>query len=208
MKRAMIFATFIFIFLSGINGADAQPLPDLIVVKIECVPPQSKLSITIANQSNVPLPEGWKAVADVYFDGTKKGHIDLGEPASGSIQPAGGTANYLAVFDIVKPVTVKVVADPTNDIKESNEINNTKAEMLKTCGMVGAPDLKNEDQKGEYKVINTPFGEIKRPDLKEEDQNSERKVIDTPFGEIKRPDLKEEDQDQERMRVMPSFLTK
>lgn len=142
MKRAMIFATFISIFLLGINGADAQPLPDLIVTKIECAPPQSKLSITIANQSNVPLPKGWRAVADVYFDGTKKGHIDLGRPTSGSIQPAGGTANYLAVFDIVKPVTVKVVADPTNDIKESNETNNTKVEKLKPCGKVGLPDLK------------------------------------------------------------------
>jgi hypothetical protein len=190
MKRAMIFTTFIFILLSGINGADAQPLPDLIVSKIECAPPQGRLSITVANQSNVPLPKGWKAVADVYFDGTKKGHIDLGEPTSGSIEPAGGTADYLVALDIVKPVTVKVVADPTNDIKESNEENNTKTETLKPCGNVGVPDLKNEDQNAEEKVIHTPFGKVKRPDLKEEDQdqNSEHEVINTPFGKIKRPE--------------------
>jgi hypothetical protein len=205
MKRATIFAAFVFIFLSGINGADGQPLPDLIVAKIECAPPQSRLSITIANQSNVPLPKGWMAVADVYFDRTKIGDIDLGGPTSGCIQPAGGTANYLVVLDIVKPVTVKVVADPTNDIKESNETNNTKVEKLTPCEKVGVPDRKKEDQNAQEEVINTPFGKLKRSGRKKEDQNAQEEVINTPFGKLKRSDRKKEDQDAEEEVITTPF---
>ena len=138
MKKIMILATFIL--LLGVMGAYAQALPDLVVVKIECSAPQSKLLFSVANRSNVPLPKGWRAVAEVYFEGTKMGAVDLGRPTSGSIEPAGGSATYLVAFDITKPVTVKVIVDSTNDIKESNETNNSGGVSLKPCG--GLPDLK------------------------------------------------------------------
>jgi len=39
------------------DTAHAQPLPDLMIAKIECVPPQSRLSFTVTNRSNAPLPK-------------------------------------------------------------------------------------------------------------------------------------------------------
>jgi hypothetical protein len=84
----------------------------------------------------VPLPKKWRAAADVYFDDKKMGHIDLGRPTTttgGGIGRPGGTSTYLVAFVIVKPVTVKVIADSTNDIRESNEGNNIKVKKLKPC---------------------------------------------------------------------------
>ena len=124
-------------------AAQAQ-LPDLVVKTIKCGP-GNKLFLTVANIGNSPLPPGWRAVADIFFDGVKMGHIDLGRPTSGDITPPGGIADYLVVFDIVKPITVKVFVDATNDIKESNERNNTKVAKVKPCEEVALPDLIIED---------------------------------------------------------------
>jgi CARDB len=115
------------------NAANAQPLPDLIVTKIECVPPQSKLSFTVTNRSNVPLPKDWKGVARIYLPGRMEQIVDLRRPTSGSIEPAGGSATYLIAYKIKGKISVKVVADPTNSIMESNEGNNEKVQMLEPC---------------------------------------------------------------------------
>jgi hypothetical protein len=115
--------------------------PDLVVKEIKCGP-GNKLQFTVSNIGTGPLPSGWKAVADVFFDGKKMGHIDLGRPTSGDIMPPGGTATYLVVFDIVKPVAVRVVVDATNSIKETNEGNNIMTAKVAPCEKVGLPDLK------------------------------------------------------------------
>jgi len=115
------------------RGLHAQPLPDLIVTKIECVPPESKLSFTIVNRSNVPLPSGWKAVAKVYLPGRIEEIVDLGRPTTGSIEPAGGSATYLLAYEIRGKISVKVVADLTNSIRESNERNNERTQRLEPC---------------------------------------------------------------------------
>jgi hypothetical protein len=120
------------VFLSC-SEVRAQPLPDLIVTKIECVPPQSKLSFTVTNRSNVPLPKGWKAVAKVYLPERIEQTVDLGRPTSGSIEPAGGSASYLLAYDIKRKISAKVVADSTNSIRESNEGNNEKIQRLEPC---------------------------------------------------------------------------
>lgn len=145
MKKERVFLTGVYflalsLLLGLSNGLNAQPLPDLVVTKIECVPPQSKFAFEVMNKSNVPLPKGWKAVADVYFDGVKKGFVDLGSPTKGDITPAGGVARYVAVFDILKPINVWVVADATNSIKESNEKNNGLKAKIDPCWK-GLPDL-------------------------------------------------------------------
>ena len=118
----------------------AVKAPDLVVKEIKCGP-GSKLQFTVGNIGAEPLPAGWRAVAEVFFDGRSMGHIDLGRPTSGDITPASGTATYLATFDILRPITVKVVVDATNSIRESNEANNTMTTKLQPCERVALPDL-------------------------------------------------------------------
>lgn len=118
----------------------AVKAPDLTVKEIKCGP-GNKLQFTVANIGVAPLPAGWMAVADVFFDGVKKGHIDLGRPTSGNLTPAGGSATYLAAFDIERAVAVKVFADATNSVKESNEGNNVMSVQISPCEQVKKPDL-------------------------------------------------------------------
>lgn len=117
-------------------------LPDLIVSKIECGP-GNKLSVTIKNIGSGALPGGWEAVAETYFDNEEKGFFDLTSPTSttsGGIEKAGGSSTYILAWDITAPVTVRVIADSTNDITESNEQNNSKEEEV-VPPVVKLPDL-------------------------------------------------------------------
>jgi subtilase family serine protease len=125
----------------GASAAWAQAKPDLVVTEIGCDPYYSRVTFKVQNRSNVPLPKGWRAVADLYFDGVKKAFYDLGPATSGSLTPAGGTAYYLTSTDIVAPVAAKVVADSTNDIDEANETNNSMTVKLAPCGEKKLPDL-------------------------------------------------------------------
>jgi hypothetical protein len=120
----------------------APELPDLIVSKIECGP-GNKLSVTIKNIGSGNLPGGWAALAKTYFDDEAKGSFDLTSPTStsgGGIEEAGGSSTYLLAWDITAPVTVRVMADSTNDITESDEQNNSKEKEVEP--LVGElPDL-------------------------------------------------------------------
>jgi subtilase family serine protease len=71
----------------------------------------------------------------------KKGFFDLGAPTSGNIGSAGGKAYYLTALDIPGPVTVRVVADSVNGIRETNELNNERVQSLKPCIRPKLPDL-------------------------------------------------------------------
>jgi hypothetical protein len=117
----------------GGQGTGSQALPDLVVKGLRCGP-GSKLEFTAVNNGPGALPAGWRAVADVFFDGIRMGHIDLGRPTSGDLTPPGGTARYLTVFDITRPVTAKVLVDATNSIREHDEGNNSLGAMLSPCG--------------------------------------------------------------------------
>jgi hypothetical protein len=121
-------------------------LPDLIVSKIECGP-GSKLSVTIKNIGSGALPGGWAAVAETYFDDEEEGFFDLTSPTStsgGGIEEPGGSSTYLLAWDITAPVTVRVMADSTNDITESNEQNNSKEEEVEPL-VTELPDLVIEE---------------------------------------------------------------
>ncbi|MDH5468602.1 MAG: hypothetical protein OEY25_14395, partial [Candidatus Aminicenantes bacterium] len=141
MKRFIVFFGFSLIILASAL-IYAQALPDLDLQNVSCL--KGKLYFVVINRG-ASLPAGWRAVADVYFDGAKKGHIDLGAPTSrtgGGIENSGGTSSYLTAFDITAPVTVDINIDPTNSIKESNEGNNfRRGAHLQPCGEVGLPDL-------------------------------------------------------------------
>ena len=122
----------------------AQKLPDLVVKDVRCGP-GSKLEFSAMNVGPGALPAGWRTVADVYFDGVRMGHVDLGRPTAGDLTPPGGTARYLVAFDITRPLTAKVLADSTNSIRENNEGNNSLGAMLSPCGQPnaggGLPDI-------------------------------------------------------------------
>ncbi len=123
-----------------------EELPDLIVDVIECSP-DNKLSVTIKNIGSGKLPSGWSALADTYFDGVRKGSFDLTSPTSilnGGIDEPGGSSTYLLSWDITAPVTVKVIADYTDDISESNEKNNSEEEDIEPT-VIEPPDLEIND---------------------------------------------------------------
>lgn len=109
-----------------------QNLPDLVVQEIYCGP-GNKLTFNVANMLT-PIPSGWMAVTDVYFDGVKMGSIDLGRPTDGDITV--GSANYLTAFDLTRAMEVKIVVDPTNSIKETDEGNNAKVAKV-ACQVTG-----------------------------------------------------------------------
>jgi len=109
-----------------------QYLPDLVVQEIYCAP-GNKLAFNLANMLT-PIPSGWIAVADVYFDGVKMGSIDLGRPTGGDITV--GSANYLTAFDISTSAEVKIVVDPANSVKETDEGNNAKVAKV-SCQATG-----------------------------------------------------------------------
>lgn len=109
-----------------IEVAAPAVLPDLVVGMIEC-DPDNRLSVTIENIGSGALPGGWSAVAEVYFNGTKKGEFDLKDPvstANGGVEKPGGNSTYLLAWDITEPVTVGVAVDSADNIEESNEQNN------------------------------------------------------------------------------------
>ncbi|MEW6574474.1 MAG: Ig-like domain-containing protein, partial [Bacillota bacterium] len=117
-------------------------LPDLAVDKIG-VGPDNRLYVTIKNGGTGTLPEGWQAVAEVYFDKVKKGSFDLKTPASvtgGGIAQPGGSAAYLLTWKVTAPVSVRVVADAAGDIAEADEQNNAGEEKVMPA-VIKLPDL-------------------------------------------------------------------
>lgn len=107
-------------------------LPDLVVAKIGAGP-DNRVCVTVKNSGTGALPEGWQAVAGVYFDKVKKGSFDLKTPASvtgGGIAQPGGSATYLLAWKVTAPVTVRVVADAAGNIAEADEQNNASEEKV------------------------------------------------------------------------------
>lgn len=133
MKKLGLFILLGLILSIGIVYA-APELPDLALDNARCF--NGKLDFTVINHGG-PLPAGWLAVANVYFDGTKMGHIDLNHPTSrtgGGIEVKNGTSRYLVSFAITKTVIVDIFIDSTNNIVESNESNNySKGAQIRPC---------------------------------------------------------------------------
>jgi hypothetical protein len=116
----------------GLWAIEEEKLPDLIVEKIECRT-DSKLWVTVKNIGSGAIPSGWKALGEVYFAGIKKGNFDLTYPTStlnGGIENPDGSSTYFTNWDVTAEVRVRVVVDFTNEIKESNEQNNSREEII------------------------------------------------------------------------------
>ena len=132
----------------GMWTVGEEKLPDLIVEKIECRA-DNKLWVTIKNIGSGAIPTGWKALGEAYFDGIKKGNFDLTYPTStlnGGIENPGGSSTYFTNWDVTTEVRVRVVVDFTNEIKESNEQNNSREEKVKPA-VTKLPDLLIEEIK-------------------------------------------------------------
>jgi len=127
---------------------EGEKLPDLMVERIECRA-DNKLWVTIKNIGTGVMPSGWKALAEAYFDGIRKGAFDLTYSTStenGGIDKPGGSSTYFTNWDITSPVRVRVVVDFTNEIKESNQQNNAAKEEIKPT-TTKLPDLVIEEIK-------------------------------------------------------------
>lgn len=119
-----------------------EKLPDLLVESIQCEG-ENFISFTVKN-SGFDFPSAsWASTGEVYFDGVKKGTVNLKNPSSvtgGGIEKANGTSTYLTEWKILATTLVKVIVDNQNAIKESNELNNTKESMI-VQRVLKLPDL-------------------------------------------------------------------
>jgi hypothetical protein len=139
--RSLFSASMLILCFAIVSFSQTIALPDLDLANCACK--DGKLVFTIINHGPGNLPLGWQAVADIYFNGAKKGFISLLTPTSttgGGIEKPNGASTFLTAFDITSPMTVDFVIDSTNSIKESNEANNTrKGYKMKPC--IALPDL-------------------------------------------------------------------
>lgn len=106
--------------------------PDLVVSSLACRADSKNLIFKVTNTGSA-LPAVWTAVAYVYVGTTKVATVNLKYPSSGNIATQGGSAYYFTNILITKATSVKVVVDPLNAVKESNESNNTKTATLSSC---------------------------------------------------------------------------
>jgi len=133
-------------------------LPDLYVKEVKCIPPDGKLSFTVANRGaaisfsstqsmrrlHASVSKIW--YGDFYPRYTEEflGRVDLTRPTTttgGGIVKAGGTSTYITPFIFDFP-HVKVVVDVNDVIDETNEHNNTYVGPYNPCGAAIMPDLK------------------------------------------------------------------
>lgn len=109
--------------------------PDLVVESIKCYG-ENLLYFSVKNIGYDFSTTSWACNAEVYFDGEKKGKINLKSPSSvisQGISKSNGISIYETSFAIESPVLVKVIIDPERTIRESNEGNNEKEQELEPC---------------------------------------------------------------------------
>ncbi len=119
-----------------------EKLPDFIIESIGCYG-ENYIYFAIKNAGFDIQAASWSANAEVYFDGEKKGTIDLRSPygvTAGGIAKANGVSTYRTDWQIDIFTSVKIVADSGREIKESNESNNEKEQSIDPC-VVKPPDL-------------------------------------------------------------------
>lgn len=106
-------------------------LPDLVVSRIRLS--DGNVAFTVTNIGKGPMPKGWSASAEVYLDGLSEVTASLNNPSSvenGGLETAGGSANYQTNLTIKESTLVKVLADSTQAIAESDEQNNSAIKEL------------------------------------------------------------------------------
>lgn len=105
--------------------------PDLVVSRIRLS--DGKIAFTVTNIGKGPMPMGWAASADVFLDGLKEATVSLNTPSdieNGGLEATGGSALYQTNLTIKATTSVKVLADSTQAIAESDEQNNSAVREL------------------------------------------------------------------------------
>jgi hypothetical protein len=135
-------------------------LPDLVVSRIRLS--DGNVAFTVTNIGKGPMPKGWSASAEVYLDGLSEVTVSLNNPSSienGGLETAGGSANYQTNLAIKETTAVKVLADSTQAIAESDEQNNSNLKELSP-----QPDPPGSDPVPVPEPIEPPAADL--PDLK------------------------------------------
>jgi hypothetical protein len=140
-KTMIVFLIVALVFaINSVCKKQKGPLPDLYVEDISCL--GGNIYVVLGNQGEGPLPEGRIALASLYIDGTTQEDIVLQEASStaqGGIAQPNGKSYYLIPYDVSKPVRVDVYIDYNEEIRESNEENNSKEGIY--IGPCLLPDL-------------------------------------------------------------------
>jgi len=147
MKRISWTILPIVILLTGTTAVckiQKGALPDLVTKDISCM--GGNLYITVENQGEGSLPEGWISLASLYLDGIVQEDILLNKPSStsdGGISEPKGISNYLLSYDVSATVRVDFFLDYNDEIKESDEQNNQIESLY--IGPCLLPDLRVRD---------------------------------------------------------------
>ena len=118
--------------------------PDLIIGDISLAD-GDRLAFEVMNVGKIGLEEGWSAIAEVYFNQTKKGSVSLNKPTSteyGGIGVGGGSSYYRTNFVVNEEMMVTVTADTAQAIEEADEGNNSLTVELSPQPAADLPDLK------------------------------------------------------------------
>jgi hypothetical protein len=148
MKRKIL----VFVMAAILAGAmspsckkqEQEALPDLVVEDITCM--GGNLYITVENQGQGSIPEGWMSLASLYLDGVVQEDFLLNEPtftSKGGISQPEGLSSYLLPYDVSASLRVDLYLDYNDKIKESDEDNNQiEAQYIGPCEL---PDLRIKD---------------------------------------------------------------
>ena len=122
----------------GKEKLEAKPLlPDLAITDL-FLTPQRKLAVTIANFGDSPLPLG-EGNLKIMVDGSPKGSYTLGSLSDQSILPVKGTMTLTTPLVLVGRHEIDAHVDFPNEVKESNEENNSLKKILE--GPPVGPDI-------------------------------------------------------------------
>lgn len=119
-----------------------ERLPDIIVDAIQCVG-DNEICFTVKNIGSDFAVSSWSAFADVYFNGVKKGTIDLRNPSSvsgGGFEKTNGISTYKTGWKANNSTLVRILIDFTNNIRETDKSNNSKESRIEPC-VIKLPDL-------------------------------------------------------------------
>jgi hypothetical protein len=144
----------VLMFLAGPSDLSAKRLrkPDLTIVKITTAR-DCKLAVVVRNNGPGILPNyvyskhhPKSAGVFVYINGKNWGGKSIWKFDPGrKLQKPGGTATCVLNYKVGPPIDVKAVVDLWNDVKETNERNNTRVRKRLSCRGGGGQARKMPD---------------------------------------------------------------
>jgi hypothetical protein len=145
----------------GKEKLEVKPLlPDLIITDL-FLNPQRKLTVTIANIGDGPLPLG-EGNLKIMVDGSLKGSYTLRSLSDQPFLPMKGSITLTTPVTLVGRHEIDVHVDFSRGVKESNEENNSLRKLLE--GLPIGPDIVVKDldltEDLELSIILSNAGEV------------------------------------------------